>query len=75
LPLFFHAATWANISSLRSVLLIGANLSTLGGLHKTWLAGGLHYAHHIGAHVKMRTTPQEIKKRIHELYKGLALDL
>jgi hypothetical protein len=41
LPLFFHAATWANISSLRSVLLIGANLSTLGGLHKTWLAGGL----------------------------------
>ena len=27
-----------------------------------------NYAHHIGAHVKMRTTPQEIKKRIAELY-------
>lgn len=27
-----------------------------------------NYAHHIGAHVKMRTTPQEIKKRISDLY-------
>lgn len=27
-----------------------------------------NYAHHIGAHVKMRTTPQEIKKRINDLY-------
>lgn len=30
-----------------------------------------NYAHHIGAHVKMRTTPQEIKKRIGDLYPGL----
>lgn len=29
-----------------------------------------NYAHHIGAHVKMRTTPQEIKKRIKELHSG-----
>ena len=30
-----------------------------------------NYAHHIGAHVKMRTTPQEIKKRIGDLYPDL----
>lgn len=34
-----------------------------------------NYAHHIGAHVKMRTTPQEIKKRINDLYPALSLDL
>jgi len=34
-----------------------------------------NYAHHIGAHIKLRTTPKAIKDRLKELYKGQFEDL